>query len=103
MFEGDPADTCARKFLLMLIGSQAEGLACTDRTAKSCKRASIACGLFRENCGHFGPKECVSISWSQPPELYNFYNFTYCHIKDEAKCRKSAFHLKIYLTYTGFV
>ena len=30
MFEGDSADTCAGKFQLMLIGGQAEGLACAD-------------------------------------------------------------------------
>ena len=30
MFEGDFEDRCAEKFLLMSIGGQAEGLACTS-------------------------------------------------------------------------
>ena len=30
MFEGDSADMCARKFLLMLTGGQAKGQACAD-------------------------------------------------------------------------
>ena len=30
MFEGDPADTLAGKFPLMLVGGRAEGLACAD-------------------------------------------------------------------------
>ena len=35
MFEGDSADTCAAKFLLMLMGGRAEGLACTDPVART--------------------------------------------------------------------
>jgi hypothetical protein len=35
MFEGDSADTCARKFLLVLIGGQAEGLACAYPGART--------------------------------------------------------------------
>ena len=31
MFEGDSADTCAGKFLLVSMGGRAEGLACADR------------------------------------------------------------------------
>ena len=30
MFEGDSADTCAGKFLLMLMGGRADGQACAD-------------------------------------------------------------------------
>ena len=30
MFEGDSADTCARKFLFMLMGGRANGPACAD-------------------------------------------------------------------------
>ena len=30
MFEGDSADICAGKFLLVLMGGRAEGLACAD-------------------------------------------------------------------------
>ena len=30
MFEGDSADMCARKFLLMLMGGRANGPACAD-------------------------------------------------------------------------
>ena len=30
MFEGDSADTCARKFPLMLMGGRANGPACAD-------------------------------------------------------------------------
>ena len=30
MFEGDSADTSARKFLLVSMGGRAEGLACAD-------------------------------------------------------------------------
>jgi hypothetical protein len=35
MFEGDSADMCAGKFLLVLIGGQAEGLACADPEART--------------------------------------------------------------------
>ena len=35
MFEGDSADTCAGKFLLMLMGGRAEGLACADPGART--------------------------------------------------------------------
>ena len=35
MFEGDFADTCADKFLLMSMGGQGEGLACTDPGART--------------------------------------------------------------------
>ena len=35
MFEGDSADTCAEKFLLVLMGGRAEGLACADPGAKN--------------------------------------------------------------------
>ena len=33
MFEGDPADTLARKFLLVSMVGRAEGLACADQGA----------------------------------------------------------------------
>ena len=35
MFEGDSADTCAGKCLLMSMGGQAEGLACADPGART--------------------------------------------------------------------
>ena len=35
MFEGDSADMCAGKFLLGLMGGQAEGLACADPGART--------------------------------------------------------------------
>ena len=35
MFESDSADTCAGNFLLMLMGGQAEGLACADPGART--------------------------------------------------------------------
>ena len=35
MFEGDSADTCTGKFLLMSMGGQAEGLACADPEART--------------------------------------------------------------------
>jgi hypothetical protein len=35
MFEGDSADTCARKFPLVLMGDQAEGLTCADPGART--------------------------------------------------------------------
>ena len=35
MFEGDAADTCARKCSLMLMGGRAEGLACADPGART--------------------------------------------------------------------
>ena len=35
MFEGDSADMCAGKILLMLMGAQAEGLACADPGART--------------------------------------------------------------------
>ena len=34
MFEGDSADMCAGKFLLVLMGGRAEGLACADPGAR---------------------------------------------------------------------
>ena len=35
MFEGDSADTCARKFPLVSMGWRAEGLACADPGART--------------------------------------------------------------------
>ncbi len=35
MFEGDSADTCARKFPLSSMGERAEGLACADPGART--------------------------------------------------------------------
>ena len=35
MFEGDSADTCAGKFLLVSMGGRAEGLACADPGART--------------------------------------------------------------------
>ena len=35
MFEGDSADTCPRKFPLVLMGGRAEGLACADPGART--------------------------------------------------------------------
>ena len=35
MFEGDSADTCARKFPLLSIGGRAEGLACADPVVRT--------------------------------------------------------------------
>ena len=35
MFEGDYADTCARKFRLVLMGGQTEGLSCADPGART--------------------------------------------------------------------
>ena len=35
MFEGDSADTCARKFPLVSMGGRAEGLACADPGART--------------------------------------------------------------------
>ena len=35
MFEGDSADMCAGKFSLTSMGGRAEGLACTDREART--------------------------------------------------------------------
>ena len=39
------------------------------------KAASVQAMLadfFGQNCGHFLSKERISISWSQPHELFNF-------------------------------
>ena len=35
MFEGDSADTCAGKFLLVSMGGRADGLACADPGART--------------------------------------------------------------------
>ena len=35
MFEGDSADMCAGKFLLVSMGGRAEGLACADPVART--------------------------------------------------------------------
>ena len=35
MFEGDSADTCAGKFLVISMGGRAEGLACADPGARA--------------------------------------------------------------------
>ena len=35
MFEGDSADKCAGKFLLVSMGCRAEGLACADPEARA--------------------------------------------------------------------
>ena len=34
MFEGDSADMCAEKFLLVLMGGRVDGLACADPGAR---------------------------------------------------------------------
>ena len=47
MFEGDSADTCTRKFPLMLIGGQAEGLACADPGVRNPINMSR---IFFNNC-----------------------------------------------------
>jgi hypothetical protein len=47
MFEGDSADTCAGKFLLVSMGGKAEGLACADPGARTLIGASRIClGIF---------------------------------------------------------
>jgi hypothetical protein len=43
IFEGDSADICAGKFLLVSIGGRAENLACTDPEARTPIGAS---GIF---------------------------------------------------------
>ena len=45
MIEGDCADMCAKKILLMSIGGQAEGLACADPEARTPISAS---GIFKK-------------------------------------------------------
>ena len=35
MFEGDSVDTCAGKFLLMLMGGKAESLECADPASRT--------------------------------------------------------------------
>ena len=40
MFEGDSADTCAKKILVVLMGGRAEGLACADPGARTSINAS---------------------------------------------------------------
>ena len=40
MFEGDSADTCAGKILLVSMGGRAEGLACADPGARTPINAS---------------------------------------------------------------
>ena len=35
MFEGDSADTCARKFPIVSMGGRAEGLMCSDPGART--------------------------------------------------------------------
>ena len=40
MFEGDSADMCAGKFLILSMGGQAEGLACADHGARTLIGAS---------------------------------------------------------------
>ena len=46
MFEGDSADMCAEKFLLVLMGGRAEGLACADTGARTPIGASGNCNNF---------------------------------------------------------
>ena len=50
MFEGDSAGTCAEKFPLVVMGGQAEGLACADPGVRTPISAS----------GNFS---CFSSSW----------------------------------------
>ena len=46
MFEGDSADKCAGKFLLVSMGGRAEGLACADPGARTPIGVS---GIYTEN------------------------------------------------------
>ena len=46
MFEGDFADTCAKKFSLMLRGGQAEGLAYADPGDIYCSKESACTALM---------------------------------------------------------
>jgi hypothetical protein len=48
MFEGDSADMCAGKFLLVSMGGRTEGLACADPGARTPIGAS---GNFRLSFG----------------------------------------------------
>ena len=43
MFEGDSADMCAGKFMLVSMGGQVEGLACADPGARTpiCARGNL--------------------------------------------------------------
>ena len=48
MFEGESADTCARKFPLESMGGRAEGLACADPGARTPIGASgIELGMYK--------------------------------------------------------
>ena len=46
MFDGDSADTCAGKFLLVLMWGRAEGLACADPGAKKLLFLLLTCRLY---------------------------------------------------------
>jgi hypothetical protein len=39
---------------------------------KAARVQAMLANFFGEDCGYFCPKEHISISWSQPRELYNF-------------------------------
>jgi hypothetical protein len=51
MFEGDSADICAGQFLLVSMGSQAEGLACADPGARTpiLYPPTLVISIFRTN------------------------------------------------------
>ena len=50
MFEGDSADMCAGKFLLMSMGGRAEGLVCADPGARTPIGASGNSSRTRYHC-----------------------------------------------------
>ena len=50
MFEGDSADTCTGKILLVLMGGRAEGLACADPGARTPIGASGIVILYDMHC-----------------------------------------------------
>ena len=53
MFEGDSADMCAGKFLLVLMGCRAEGLACADPGARTPIGGSG--NFMKTNCSYLTP------------------------------------------------
>ena len=70
MFEGDSADMWARKFLLMLMGGLAEGLACADLGARTPIGGNIPPFLVHQSRYHLATRSKADYNfnldkWSQ--------------------------------------
>ena len=87
MFEGDSADTCARKFPLVLMGGRAEGLACADTGARTPIGASGNVGYLIISC-QFWTLQVLHIDslFLKMPMFFSYTGLFVCSSKQNDKC-----------------